>query len=144
VKLEDIQQLWQQDSNIDRTNLAEESLKIPLLHSKYFNMLSAERLLLKKLRGDYDRLIRLKHEYYLGSIAQEDLRANEWEPFQLKVLRSDLNIYIDSDTDIQQIKMRIQIQEEKVEFLESAIKSLSVRGYQIKAAIEWTRFQMGG
>lgn len=144
MKLEDIQAAWKEDSNIDRTELGEESLKIPQLHSKYFNMFSLERMTLKKLEADYKRMLRLKHEYYTGVISEEDLKEQGWEPFQLKILRTDLNMYLDSDADIQQLQLRIEMQKEKVDFLESAIKSLTVRGYQIKAAIEWARFQTGG
>lgn len=144
MKLEDIQAAWKQDSAIDRTELGEESLKIPQLHSKYFNIFSQERLTLRKLEADYKRLLRLKHEYYTGVISEEDLREQQWTPFMLKVLRTDLSMYIDGDTDIQTLQLKIEMQKEKVDFLDSAIKSLTTRGYQIKNAIDWTRFQMGG
>ena len=144
MKLEDIQAAWKQDSTLDRTELGEESLKIPQLHSKYFNIFSQERLLLRKLEADYKTLLRLKHEYYTGVISEEDLREQHWTPFMLKVLRTDLSMYIDGDQDIQAMQLKIEMQKEKVDFLDSAIKSLTTRGYQIKNAIDWTRFQMGG
>jgi hypothetical protein len=144
VKLEDIQAAWKSDSAIDRTELGEESLKIPQLHSKYFNLFSQERLTYKKMESDYKRLLRLKHEYYTGVISEEDLREHQWDPFQLKILRTDLSLYLESDTDLQTLQLKLEMQKEKVDFLDSAIKSLSVRGYQIKNAIDWTKFQMGG
>jgi hypothetical protein len=144
VKLEDIQTAWKEDSNIDRTELGEESLRIPQLHSKYFNMFSIERMTLKKIETDFKRMLRSKHEYYTGIISEEELKEYGWKPFPLKILRTDLNLYLESDPDIQQLQMRIEMQKEKVEFLESAIKSLTVRGYQIKSAIDWARFQTGG
>ena len=144
MKLDDIQAAWKQDSAIDRTELGEASLKIPQLHSKYFNLFSQERLTLKKLESDYKRLLRLKHEYYTGVISEEDLRERQWEPFMLKILRTDINLYLDGDEDLQLIQLKIDMQKEKVDFLDSAIKSLTNRGFQIKNAIDWTRFQMGG
>ena len=36
LDLESIQEMWKKDSDIDRDNLHEESLKIPSLHAKYF------------------------------------------------------------------------------------------------------------
>lgn len=144
MKLEDIQTAWKQDSAIDRTELGEESLKIPQLHSKYFNMFSQERLMLRKLEADFKKLQRLKHEYYTGVISEEDLREHQWTPFMLKILRTDLSMYLDSDEDLQTMQLKIDMQKEKVDFLDSAIKSLTTRGYQIKNAIDWTRFQMGG
>lgn len=144
MKLEDIQAAWKQDSTIDRTELGEESLKIPQLHSKYFNIYSQERLVLRKLESDYKKLQRLKHEYYTGVISEEDLRERQWTPFMLKILRTDLNLYLDSDEELQIMQLKIDMQKEKVDFLDSAIKTLTTRGYQIKNAIDWTRFQMGG
>lgn len=144
MTLDEIQAAWKQDSSIDRTALGEESLKIPQLHSKYFNMFSQERLVMKKMETDYKRILRLKHEYYTGVISEEDLREQNWEPFMLKILRTDLALYLDSDKELQHLQLKLDLQKEKVDFLDSAIKSLTTRGYQIKNAIDWTRFQMGG
>lgn len=144
MKLEDIQASWKQDSQIDRTELGEESLKIPQLHSKYFNIYSNERLQLKKMQYEYRQLYRLKHEYYNGTICEEDLKDNEWEPFQLKILKADINIYIEADEDLAKLDLKIEMQKEKIDFVEAIIKSLTNRGYQIKNAIDWTKFQMGG
>ena len=116
MKLEEIQTIWRNDSNIDRTELGEESLRIPQLHSKYYNMFSAERMQLRKLEQDY---------------------------FQLKILKTDLSIYMQSDTHLKNLSLKIAVQKEKVEFLESVIKNLPARGYQINAAITWEKFKVG-
>jgi hypothetical protein len=143
MKLEEIQLLWEQDSKIDRTELGEESLRIPQLHSKYFKLFSSERLTLRKLEDDYNKLYVLKSEYYNGTICEEDLKMNGWEPFMLKILKSDIPIYMRSDDDLSLLQLRINMQSEKVEFLESIVKNLPARGYQIKAAIDWIKFTNG-
>ena len=143
MKLEDIQSHWDVDSKIDRTELGEESLKIPQLHSKYYKMYSVERLTLKKLNSDYKILYKTKYEYYNGSLSQEELEENNWDPQQLKLLKSDIPVYIDADLDLIKIKQRIEIQEEKLNFLESIIKSLTNRGFNVKAAIDWVKFTQG-
>ena len=38
IDLESLQKMWEEDSKIDRDNLHEESLNIPSLHAKYFNL----------------------------------------------------------------------------------------------------------
>ena len=143
MKLEDIQLLWEKDCNIDRTELGEESLKISQLHSKYFKLYSSERLLLKKLDKDYKDMYRTKFEYYNGVLSHDELKENGWEPFSLKVLKSDLHIYLDSDRDITNFQLKIDMQKEKIDFLENIIKSLNTRGYQIKSAIDWEKFKVG-
>lgn len=143
MKLEDIQNMWVNDSQIDRTELGEESLRIPQLHSKYYNLFSAERMSLRKMEQEYKELYRTKHEYYNGTLSEDELKTNGWEPFQLRILKSDISIYLQSDKDLGRAELRMELQKEKVEFLESIIKNLPARGYQINAAIAWEKFKVG-
>lgn len=143
MKLEELHDLWAVDSNIDRSELGEESLKIPQLHSKYFKLFSNERLLLRKLEDDYNKLHLLKSEYYNGTISEEDLKANGWEPFMLKILKADVGNYLRADPELSKLQLRIEMQNEKIDFLESIIKNLPSRGYQIKSAIDWIKFTHG-
>lgn len=143
MKLEEIQISWERDCNIDRTELGEESLRIPQLHSKYFKIFSQERLLLRKLEAEYKQLYRLKFEWYMGTISDDDLKENDWLPNPLKILRTDIPMYIESDSDLSSLSIRMEMQKEKVDFVESVIKSLNNRGFQIKSAIDWEKFKMG-
>jgi len=144
MKFDDIMDLWQQDANMDKSELGEESLKIPLLHHKYYKLLVNEGLLMKKFEQDYKAMYRLKFEYYMGVLDEETLHEHQWEPFQLKVLKQDLSTYIDSDNDMQAIQAKIDIQKQKISFLESVVKIVSNRGFLIKNAIDWERFKVGG
>jgi len=143
MKLDDIQSMWQNDSKIDRTELGDESLRIPQLHSKYYNLYIEERVALKKYESVYKKLYKIKFEYYNGTISEEDLKVNGWEPFQLRILKSDTNIYMQADEELNDLEQRIELQKSKVEFVESIIKNLPARGYQIKAAVDWEKFKVG-
>lgn len=143
MKLEEIQQLWEKDCEIDRSELGEESLKIAQLHSKYFKLFSAERLLLKKLEKEIKELHKTKFEYYNGILSHDELKQNGWEPFSLKVLKSDLHIYLDSDKDVCNAQLKLDYQKEKIDYLESIIKALNNRNFQIKNAIDWAKFMNG-
>lgn len=143
MKLEEIQNHWAKDSVIDRTELGDESIKIPQLHSKYFKMYSEERLRLKSMMQDYKVLYRVLVEYYNGTLSEEEMEEYGLEPNPLKILKNEINIHIEANKQIQQADWKIKLQEEKVDFLESIIKSLSTRGYQIKAAVDWVKFTQG-
>lgn len=143
MKLEDIQDQWEKDCIFDRTELGEESLKIPQLHSKYFKLFSHERLTQKKLEKQYKSLYKVKHEYYTGTISFEDLNSYGWEPNPLKILKSDISIYLEADEDLMTISLRMDYQKEKIDFLENIIRNINNRNYQIKNAIEWERFKVG-
>lgn len=140
MKLDEIQELWTEDCNWKDDLLDEELLKIPQLHTKYYKIFSQERLLLKKLEADKARLTGEKWDYYLGEMAQEDLEEKGWEPFLKKVLKADVSRYLEADNDLINLNIKLAYQKEKVDFLDSIIKSLSARGFNIKGAIEWRKF----
>lgn len=143
MKLEDIVNLWKDDSKVDVTELGRASLHIPELHHKYFKILSAERLTLRSLERDYKTLYRAKYEYYTGVMDQESLTKLGWEPWALKVLKQDIPMYLESDPDMSTVQSKIDIQKEKIELLESVIKMIINRGFQIKNAIDWEKFKVG-
>lgn len=143
MKLEEIQQLWLKDSKIDRTELGEESIKIPQLHSKYFKIFSDERLLLRKMEQDTKQLYKDLWDYFQGNMDYEDLEERGWKQNPLKILKQDLSVYIDSNEDWINNTLKVSYQKEKVDFLEAIIKSLTTRGYNIKAAVDWEKFKVG-
>jgi len=131
------------DMKIDGTELDIESLKTPQLHNKYLNLYHDERLILKQMRSRIKELVRDKWEFYSGKMSEEKLERLGWEPFQLKVLKQDIDRYIESDTQVAREYDRIAFQEEKVDFLQSTLKSITARQWDIKNAIEWRKFVNG-
>ena len=143
MKLDEIMSLWEEDSNVDRTALGDESIAIPKLHAKYYRLFMQERMALYKHEADLKVMYRKKHEYYNGTLSNEELQEHGWQPFALKVLKADLPIYIEADPDLINIQSKIAVQKEKVSFIESIIKGLTNRGFQIRAAIDFMKFQHG-
>ena len=143
MSTDDISQVWAKDSQIDETNLVGESKKIPALHSKYYNMYYKEVLRVKKLRFDYKELERMKFEYYTGSLDEETMRERGWKPFQLKVLRSDLDKYLQSDKDVIQLSLKMDYHKARADFLEDIIKTIHSRNFIIKNMIDVLKFQAG-
>jgi hypothetical protein len=88
-------------------------------------------------------LLRAKWEYYTGKMSQEELTARGWEPFALKILRNDLDLYLDSDADLIKLKQKSDFQKEKIALLEEVVKELNTRHWKIRNAIEWRRFTNG-
>jgi hypothetical protein len=143
MTLDEIREQIETDMVLDHSMLDTESLKIPQLHGKYLNFLLDERLHLKKMEGDYSVLLRAKWELYTGKMSQEELSVRGWQPFPLKILRNDLDLYLESDSDLLKIKQKLAYQKEKIALLEEVIKELNSRHWKIKNAIEWRRFTNG-
>ena len=125
---------WKHDCPIDDTTLDKESVKIPTLHGKYLELHSREKIFLNYLQVEYKKLYREKWEYYSGKAEK---------PFQLKLLKTDLHIYLDSDDKLCELKEKVDTQKQKVSYVESVIKSLETRSFHITNAINWRKFTAG-
>ena len=143
MKLEEIQELWNKDRDIDIENLATESVKIPQIHDKYLKIYIDERIRLKSLEFELAKMTKLKLEYYAGTLSKEELLEHKWEPFLTKVIKTERYSYLDSDEDIFRIKANITLMQEKINYVEAVIKMINNRGFQIKSAIDWIKFKHG-
>ena len=143
MKFEEIFSNWEKDSEIDKTNLADESLRIPKLHHKYYGIFVAERAVLRRLESDFKKLKLDKHEFYTQGPTEETKEKGWRMPARGLILKADIPMYMESDQDIIDLSLKIGVQQEKVEFVESIIKSLQTRNYIIKNAIDFIKFTMG-
>lgn len=143
MSTEEISEMWVVDSRIDETQLMQESKRIPELHSKYYNMYFKEVLKVKKLKADYKELEHAKHEYYSGNMDIEELRGRGWEPFRLKVIRQDMDKYMQADRDIINLSLKIDYHSARADYLEDIIKTIHSRNFIIKNMIDVLKFQHG-
>jgi len=143
MTLDEIRKELEKDSRVNDTTLDLESLKIPQLHGKYLNFLTDERLLLGMYQAEVDLMLRLKWEYYTGKLSQQELQNRGWEPFALKILRNDIDLYLNSDSDLVKSRQKLFYQKEKISLLEEIIKELNNRHWKIRNAIDWRKFVNG-
>ena len=134
--------MWTVDSNIDRTEPGKELINIPKLHSKYLNILSRHRMLSKQSEFKYNKIRRLKWEYYTGKLDNDQLKEYGWEPFPY-TLKSDITTYMESDDDINKHLVKKIMHDEIVELCQSILKELNSRTFQLRDFIAWERFIQG-
>ena len=130
----------QADLKINNEHLDTESLKNQEIKAKYLDIKSKYELLLFKAKGDYKRIYRDKWEYYGG---KADAKIYVSKPFDIKVLKTDLSVYITSDQDVIDAENKIGYLETVVDYVKGVIKSVDNRGWDIKNAIEWKKFEAG-
>lgn len=141
-QLEQLIEMWRVDSEIDRTEPGRALIDIPKLHSKYLSILSRHRMLSKEAEFRYNKMKRLKWEYYTGKLDDETLKKRGWEPFPY-VLKSELSSYLESDDDINKYLAQKVIHDEIVDVCNSIIKELNSRTFQLKSYIDYERFIHG-
>jgi len=143
LKLEDIQELWHRDSEIDYTELGTESIRIPQIHDKYLKIFTDERIRLKGVEFELSKMVRTKTEYYSGKMSQEELERHGWEQYLGRLLKNEIANYIESDDDVIKLKQQLVVLQEKINYLDSVIRMINNRGFQIKNALDWLKFSHG-
>lgn len=147
IDLENVLNEWQEDSKIPEHQLDETSRHTPNLHAKYLQYLSLAKLQLKRIENHQQILLKEKWHYYNGSMDEETITAKGWDPDPfngLRVLKSDLEKYYNTDPDIQKSEEKIHYYKTLISTLTEIVDSLKWRHQTIKNMIEWRKFQSGG
>ena len=136
-----IQQMWKEDAKIDPDDLHNESLKIPELHAKYYEIFTNLLLLKKNCEENKKRIRHEKYEYYTGKAEAETYIQN---PLDKKVRdKEHLQSCLNADTDISKINIKIEIYDVSLAFLQDIIKMLHNRSFQIKNSLEAQKYISG-
>ena len=143
MTLDEIRKSVNTDLPMDKTELDVESMKTPQLHNKYLIIHGDEKLILGKMQSDLNILKKDKWLYYTGKMSQEQLDERNWEPFDLTILKTDIDKFLDSDEDIIRLSNKILLQKEKVNYLENVIKIINNRQWSIRSTIDWLKFTNG-
>ena len=87
-----------------------------------------------------DKLYREKWEYYSG---KSDPQVYILKPFNLKILRTDVDKYINADEVVQKATQKVEYLKVVVDFLDRTLRQITNRTFTIKNAIDWKRFTSG-
>ena len=137
MKLEDIMKEWEEDAPIDSQNLDGESLKFPNLHAKYMEMFTKEKKTLREFKRQWKVLFQQRWETVV---------AKQGKPpeHNIRISKSELEkYYVSADEKLQKFEGLINDQEDKVDFLSGVLDNIKNRNWQIKNAIDWSKFQVG-
>jgi len=141
VDLDTIQKMWSEDAKIDPDNLHTESLNIPILHAKYFDIYNNLVLLKKKAEQQRKNIRHERYEYFSGK-ADPDVYIDN--PFPKKIRdKETMQKYLDADEKLSGVSLKIDYYETMLQYLENILKQITNRTYQIKNAIEFMRFTAG-
>ena len=102
-----------------------------------------ERMSLYKIRADTKKIRKKLMEYYLGELDLSELKELGRDQFYKKLLKNEVEAYIESDDMMIENNLKLGMQEEKVSYLDAIIKNINNRGFQIKSGIDWAKFTTG-
>lgn len=144
MKLTELQESWKKDCVIDETNLGRAAARTPELHAKYLNLLTSAKLQLRKAESDYLKLRRIKYRYFRGELTRDELEQLGWVQYQgVKPIKNEMDEFMQTDEELIQSQDKLEYMRTVVLQLESILKSLNSRTWDVKNAIEWTKFTNG-
>ena len=126
---------------IDEDNLDQESYKNQRIRPKWLEYKNHFEGLLILAKRNHQILYRKKRMYYGG---KDEDKVYAAKPFDLKVLKTDLQMFINTDEEILDAQGKIQYYESIIRFIDGTIHSIDTRGWDIKNSIEWKKFLAGG
>ena len=143
MTIEELEQMWEKDSEIDSVRLDSASLDTPKLQNKYLKLSNGVKLLILQLEGKYNDLAHLKGLYYSGKMSKEELEMNGWEPYHIRVLKNDLRSYYEADADLKKIRLKIDYNKIMELYLKEIIEQLNKRTWMVSNAIKFRQFTSG-
>lgn len=143
MNFEDLQNAWDSDSKIDSTNIGQESIQTAQLHAKYIKIYSAEKMKLIKFQHNYKLLRAQKKEFFINP-TKELMVEKQWKiPDRGKILKSEIESFLDYDNELLELELKIGIQQEKVEYVKMILQSINGRTFAIKNFIEERKWLSG-
>ena len=141
IDLTGIQEMWEKDSKIDIDNLHTESINIPVLHAKYYDIYNNLMLLRKKAEQQKKNIRHERYEFYSGK-ADPDVYIEN--PFPKKIRDKDtMSKYLDADEKLSGVSLKIEYYDVMLKYIEEILKQITNRTYQIKNSIDYIRFTSG-
>lgn len=143
MKIDDILASWAVDAEQDITAIGDNAMAIGRLHHKYYSILIQENMLLYKYSNDM-KVLKLDKREFLTQGPSEENKNLGWKlPPKGKIIKSDVDVYIDADKDIIELSLKIAMQNEKIELLQSLIKVVVNRNFTLRIALDWEKFKSG-
>lgn len=140
MKLREIQEMIDADSEMDVSSLDQHSLATAKLQSKYYRLYS--NLLAEKKANEYELndLIAFKFKYYKGQAAPEIYKE---KPFHEKLTNAGVEAHVKADSEVLKLQKHMDMIDIKLELIKDMKRSLDGRNWTIRNAIEFLKFKNG-
>lgn len=144
MTFEELQREWASDAQVDIHNLGVEALKIPKLHSKYYEYFISAKYRLAVMKNQVTELEFILEQFFAKTLTAEELNFYGLEYSDKVYLKQEIPKLVNCHRDMLDLKLKIAVQQEKVDFLKSVIGQISNRSFIIRDAIEFAKFESGG
>jgi len=123
----------------DLEHIDQESFKNQMIKRKWLDFKADFELLLVKAK--------LTTNFYIdrsgNTMVVRQMQSVCCKPFDIRVMKTDLTMYIQSDEDILRISNKIGYYDSCVDYCKGVIKSIDNRGWDIRNATDWKSLKLG-
>ena len=107
-------------------------------YMEYYNTFS---LMKKERESEMKGLVKEKWIYYKGKAPSAVYKEI---PFDLKLTdKKELEMFIGADEEVRKLQYKIDYIDQVLYFLDSVLRMINNRNFQIKNAIDWEKFKNG-
>ena len=142
INLKVVQDMWEKDSELDMDNLHQESINTPRLHAKYYDLYNMTKLLKERAEHTRKNIRHERYEYYSG---KADPEVYNQDPFPKKFRdKETMQKYLDADKELSRFSLKIKYYDIILDYIDNILnKMIANRSYQIRAAIDFMKFNSG-
>lgn len=145
MRFEEYESEWTADCVMDPNKLSSEALRIPNLHAKWSRHLNTERRQLHSHRKKVQEYEYALEGFFSRTLTMAEMKKWEFEELpDKKIAKAEMTRAIAADSKMMDYKLALGQQQDKVDYLADIIRAVHGRGFVIRDAIEWTKFQAGG
>ena len=144
MTVDELLEMWDNDSVMDDNHISDESIKVPKLHAKYVRCLIEAKLKITKYQNDFNVLKKIKFRYYRGELTRDELTERKWDQWQgAKPMKNEMDQFLEGDSDLNNMKVKIEYLQTMVYLLESILGQIKARDWQLKTILEHKKFLAG-
>ena len=144
VKLAELTQESEKDIKIDFLKLTEELAHNQNLIGKWMTYQQVWEIKYQFLDLEYRQLLASKTKYYTGKMSEDEIISKGWEIEGTKILKADLNIWVDDDNDMIKAKKKMLILKQIITIIDKTIDILvDQKKWTIKNFIDYKKWLEG-
>jgi|TARA_Y100000385_G_scaffold264600_1_gene298118 hypothetical protein len=144
VKLAELTQESEKDIKIDFLKLTEELAHNQNLIGKWMTYQQVWETKYQFLDLEYRQLLASKTKYYTGKMSEDEIISKGWGIEGTKILKADLNIWVDDDNDMIKAKKKMLILKQIITIIDKTIDILvDQKKWTIKNFIDYKKWLEG-
>jgi|TARA_B100000941_G_C28506328_1_gene557568 hypothetical protein len=132
-----------EDIKLNFLDIENELLRNSHLIGKWLTYQQNQKAKFLLIETEYKRLLSKKKRYLMGRLDDEERESNGWPVEGNKILKADLDMWLDADDEILKKKKNYLVQKQIVEFIDSTLSQVVDKKWSIKAYLDYKKWIEG-